>query len=245
MIIMTVSETDKALVAVYSRWLEELKQLAPELLDSSSNFSNPYYISTPAEWHSGDKPRILIVGEEGGGEWGCGKQGNSLFPDDFEAIQEYNRSYLAKQLGQIPMQGEKKNNSAFWRRVRAVSKYGVCAWSNIDKIHRLGKSHCKLSDSERDALHSTQTQVLREELQILQPSLVVFFGWYRISLLHELPELFDVLYPNGINGGFLGNLERIDHDGLPFIFTYHPGWRKNKPANYEKDVLNLIRESLE
>ena len=78
MIIMTVSETDKALVAVYSRWLEELKQLAPELLDSSSNFSNPYYISTPVEWYSGDKPRILIVGEEGGGEWGCGKQGNSL-----------------------------------------------------------------------------------------------------------------------------------------------------------------------
>lgn len=245
MIIMTVSETDKALVAVYSRWLEELKQLAPELLDSSSNFSNPYYISTPAEWHSGDKPRILIVGEEGGGEWGCGKQGNSLFPDDFEAIQEYNRSYLAKQLGQIPMQGEKKNNSAFWRRVRSVSEYGVCAWSNIDKIHRLGKSKCALSTTEQRKLHSTKTQILSEEIHILRPSLVVFFGWYRISLLHELPELFDVLYPNGINGGFLGNLERIDHDGLPFIFTYHPGWRKNKPANYEKDVLNLIRESLE
>lgn len=242
---MTVSESDKALVAVYSCWLEELKQLAPELLDSNSNFSNPYYISTPAQWYSKDKPRILIVGEEGAGEWGCGKQNNSLSPDDFEAIQEYNRSYLAKQLGQIPMQGEKKNNSGFWRRVRAVSKYGVCAWSNIDKIHRLGKSKCVLSTTEQRKLHSTQTQILSEEIQILQPSLVVFFGWYRISLLHELPELFEILYPNGFNGGFLGNLVRIDHDGLPFIFTYHPGWRGNKPADYEDSVLEMIRNSLE
>lgn len=176
---------------------------------------------------------------------GVRKAKQCAFPDDFEAIQAYNRSYLAMQLGQIPMQGEKKNNSGFWRRLRAVSEYGVCAWSNIDKIHRLGKSHCKLSDSERDVLHSTQTQVLREELQILQPSLVVFFGWWGVSLKHELPELFEVLYPNGINGGWLGNLVRIDHNGLPFIFTYHPGWRKNKPANYENDVLKLIRESLE
>lgn len=242
---MTVSESDRALAAVYRRWLAELKQLAPELLDAGSRFSNPYYISTPAQWYSGDKPRILIVGEEGSGEWGCGKQNNALSPDAFEAIQAYNRSYLAKQLGQLPMDGEKKNNSGFWRRMRAVSEYGVCAWSNIDKIHRLGKSHCKLSAREQKALHSTRTQVLKEEIEVLRPDLVVFFGWWRISLKHELPELFEILYPNGINGGFLGNLIRIDHDGLPFIFTYHPGWRNHKPANYEKDVLKLICESLE
>lgn len=241
----TVSESDKALTAAYSRWLEELKQLAPELLDSNSHFSNPYYISAPAQWYSEDKPRILIVGEEGNGEWGCGKQNNALSPDDFEAIQEYNRSYLAKQLGQIPMQGEKKNNSGFWRRVRAVSEYGVCAWTNIDKIHRLRKSRCKLSGKEREALHSTRTQVLKEEIEILKPALVVFFGWWGVSLKHELPELFEILYPNGLNRGWLGNLVRIDHNGLPFIFTYHPGWRTNKPANYENDVLKLIRESLE
>lgn len=67
------------LTSVYKKWLNELRSAHPYLLDegirndAEKKYSNPYYFYIPKEWATA-KNRIMIIGEEGYGNWGCGKQ---------------------------------------------------------------------------------------------------------------------------------------------------------------------------
>lgn len=141
-------------------WLSELREYAPVLL--TETYSNPYYTSIPEGWFETEKPRIMVVGEEGFGSWGCGKAGvigdpeNPFYSlEDISRIQAWNGNYLRSQLGQ--QNTHKKNNSPFWKRFRRVAEYGVCCWTNIDKIHCLSDSKCALTSKERALLHTTPT----------------------------------------------------------------------------------------
>lgn len=228
------------LTAVYQRYYDDLRSTAPELLDDG--YSNPYYSSIPDGWFE-STTRIMIVGEEGFGTWGCGKGDEHPIPaNDFETIQNLNYNYLRKQLLQ---DDGKLNNSAFWKRFRKISPYGVCSWTNIDKIHRLANKNCALSQTERKKLHSINTRVLFEEINILNPTHIIFFGWYGVSLRHELPDVYSLLYPNGSSDNSLWdqNVVPIQNDGRIFIFAYHPNWGyRNK--GYEDKVLKTIQDHI-
>lgn len=230
----------KQLTAVYQQFYNDIKLNASELL--GDGYSNPYYSSIPDGWFEA-ATRIMIVGEEGFGTWGCGKGGEPFIPgDDFREIQQRNYDYLRKQL---QLDKGKLNGSAFWKRFRKISQYGVCSWTNIDKIHRLANKNCALTPNERKTLHSISTRVLFEEINILNPTHIIFFGWYRISLQHELPEVYSLLYPNGPNDNSLWdcNVVPILHNGRTFIFAYHPNWGyRNK--GYEDKVLKTIQDHL-
>ncbi len=56
---------------VYLLWGNEISETMPEFLEEK--YLNPYYIGIPERWFESDC-RILIVGQEGHGEWGCGKE---------------------------------------------------------------------------------------------------------------------------------------------------------------------------
>ena len=120
---------NEQLAKMYLQWLHDLREAAPLLL--SEQYSNPYYVGIPEEWFDTDRPRILIVGEEGFGSWGCGKAGvlndsdNPFYSaEDIQPIQSFTTNYLRTQLG---LQSTSTyNKSPFWNRVRRVAKYGVC-----------------------------------------------------------------------------------------------------------------------
>ena len=89
------------LTSVYQKWLCELRRLHPYLLEDPK-YSNPYYFYVPKEWSTA-KNRIMIVGKEGYGEFGCGKQygwtedAPAWSPDSFNDIRLYHRDLILSQ----------------------------------------------------------------------------------------------------------------------------------------------------
>lgn len=233
-------EANNKLNQKYTQWLEQIRKTCPELLENK--YSNPYYISIPSKWYQSEN-RILIVGEEGHGTWGCGKT-DGILADDILSIQKFNKDYLESQLGYSNRYS--RNESPFWKRIRKTSQYGVCSWSNIDKIHVLGKGNCQLSEKERTKLHSVDIKILNEEIKILQPTHIIFFGFYGISLKHECPEIFKELYPGGLgdNSKWFKTVVPINYEGKWYIFSYHPAWGC-RTKGYEEKVLKVIETCIE
>jgi len=233
------SNPRQQLTQVYTKWIKELQNCAPALI--SGDYSNPYYTSIPEGWFETTGPRIMIVGEEGFGKRGCGKRA-SLSKDedapfytaeDIEDIQQITRRFFSEQFDV-----DNQRKSPFWNRFRRVAKYGACCWTNIDKIHRLDNKRCALRKKERILLHSTNTRILAEEISILKPTHIVFFGWYGISLQHELPELFSKLYPGGLKDESVWKESKIvpfDCEQYKALFLYHPAWG-NRNKWYEPAV---------
>lgn len=77
---------NKELQDLYSKWCSELKRNYPELF--TDEYSNPYFISIPPKWFD-DEQRILIVGEQGFGYSGSGKD-EGYTADQISNIQKWN-----------------------------------------------------------------------------------------------------------------------------------------------------------
>ena len=241
-----LEERRKQLYEVYQLWEAELKSACPQLI--SEKYSHPYYLHIPDEWFDA-KHRILIVGEEG--------FGNKQFDLPIAEAQAFNRDYLKSQLG-LPNPGNySRSTSPFWNRVRAIAdtllgtQFSI-TWTNLDKIHYSGTKKCKLEETDRLALHSTPTQILLEEISILQPTHVIYFGWYGISLEKELPEIHKDLYSANEQGGSKwksGIITPMRIGQVCHLFTYHPNWGKRQKrfennAGYEDYVVRKVREEL-
>lgn len=231
-----INEKRSELCRLYHKWETELKdsQLVNEV------YSHPYYLYIPDNWFD-SKYRIMIVGEEGFGV--------KRFDITIEEAQEFNRTYLSSQW-------DRKNpnynvSSAFWRRIRKIVGLFDCSdfsitWTNLDKIHRSGKGNCRLRIQERIALHQTPTAILSKEIALLEPTHVIYFGWYGVSLQAELPQVFTELYPHGLGDSSGWEKEKIKvivKDDTFHIFTYHPGWGQ-RTRGYEAKVLDTIKKCL-
>ena len=87
----SVEKTRKDLLDLYKTWVEEVDNKL-----KGDGYSNPYYVSIPDNWFDSNN-RIMIVGEEGFGEWGAGKQygwhedKDRWEFNDFDKIIDYNR----------------------------------------------------------------------------------------------------------------------------------------------------------
>lgn len=233
-----LEERREQLFRVYQTWENELKTYCPQLINEK--YSHPYYVYIPDNWFESDT-RIMIVGEEGAGE----KQ----YDETIETAQQFNNKYLQSQLNHgDENHGKKKNCSQFWHRFRKIASLpGVSVvWNNLDKIHISQKGNGKLKVNDRKVLHQTPTKILQEEINLLESTHVVFFGWYGISLQSECPLVFEKLYPGGLKDNSVWKQEKMASfsvGGIHYIFTYHPGWRK-KGKGYEDKVMRLIQNSL-
>lgn len=227
-----LEEKRRQLYELYRGWENELKSVCPQLI--SEKYSHPYYLHIPDEWFTA-KHRILVVGEEG--------FGYKQFDLSISEAQAFNKNYL---LGQLTHGAD--NHSPFWQRVRKIA---ACtdvsiAWTNLDMIHHSGRKGCALKKCERMALHQTPTPILSEEIRILEPDIVVYFGWYGISLQAELPEVFQMLYPGGLRDYSQWKEEKmkvINEGGRNHVFTYHPGWGQ-RVKGYEERVFELIKKTM-
>lgn len=242
------SQADLQLKKMYRQWLAEINQMEPDFL-TNDDYSNPYFSCVPKNWFENDT-RILIVGEEGFGQWGRGKE-DGISPYDIDSIQTFCWSSLASYLDYdleydlYPNASRYKNRySAFWNRARRLSELGICGWTNIDLIHHRANSSkkCALTSEERIKLHSTHTRILAEQVKILEPTHVVYAGWYGDSLKYEFPELYMKLYPNGKDDYTVwkNKVVSYEYEGVKHIFAYHPNWGIRR-AGYEDKVINEIK----
>lgn len=242
-------EMDNGLKRAYKIWLEEIERKSPELL--GEEYSNPYYMCVPKGWIESNI-RIMIVGEEGFGKWGRGKS-EGVCANDIEKIQTFCWNSLASYLDWENVNFQLYpnaylfdfRNSPFWQRARKFYKYGICAWSNLDKIHILADKKCALSDSDKIKLYSIDTRILQDEIDVLNPTHIVFFGWYGISLQHELPELFAKIYPNGLGDNTLwqNSVVNLKYNQRNYIFSYHPNWGIRRKG-YENKVIEVFNKTI-
>lgn len=241
-----LEEKKTQLLETYRKWSAELNESCSQLVNE--HFSHPYYLHIPDHWYQ-SQYRILIVGEEGYGE--------KKFNAPIEEVQAFNRDYLNRQLGIETQDNYTRSSSAFWKRIRAIATLFngtsfAITWTNLDKIHRSGKGNCRLTKKDREALHQTPTHILAEEIALLQPTHVIYFGWYGISLKEEFQNaflpVFTQLYPNDLgdsSGWEPKKIKVITEANTHHIFTYHPNWGQRQKDGYEDCVINCIRETLE
>lgn len=227
------SDKNEQLKSAYRSWVDEIKDKYPEFL--SDKYSNPYYTSIPNDWY--DKNRIYIVGEEG---FGSQKDSSEKF-DDFDMIQRFNTDYMMLNLNK----STGYNKSPFWNRIRKIyglsdSEIGI-TWGNLDKIHILHKSNCQLSDPEKHKLHSLKCNILYREIEILDPTIVVFFGWYYVSISYDFKPYYSIItseYEKNKKCPF-----DLIIDERVCIFSNHPNWGQRQKG-YENLVLALVKKHL-
>ena len=92
-------------------------------------------------------------------------------------------------------------------------------------------------------LHSCETRILYEVIKLTNPTHIIFFGWHNASLKHEIPELLNIAYPNGVaNNSFIKSQNYIFNtklDGKNVILSYHPNYI---PIRNNKDYINKLIE---
>ncbi len=239
-----IEEKRIELFQMYQQWEAEFRETCTQL--RNGKYSYPYYLHIPDNWFD-SKYRVMIVGEEGSGD--------SQFDTPIQDAQKFNEEYLLRQLDRANTRNidYEWNSSPFWHRLREIKDLGaaVC-WNNIDKVHALRNGRCNLNKCDRKALHSTKTKILSEEIRILNPTHIVYFGWYGWSLKEELPEVFGKLYPGGLKDFSQWKESKykvIFLNNIYHIFTYHPSWGQRQKnfkdgKSYEEVILEEIKHEM-
>lgn len=223
-----LAEKRTGLHKLYEKW-------RPQIDKSFLNdkYSYPYFLSVPDDWCE-KKLRIMIVGEEGAGI-------KEPFDASIEQAQEFNREFMNSQLE------TGKAYSRFWSRIINIHKQhpeAALCWTNLDKIHISQKGNGALpSDDIRKLLHQTEIKILREEIGVLEPTHIIFFGWYNVSLEAELPEVHKILYSD-TDAWKDGRPLWFECSGKYYVFSYHPGWGYRKKG-YEETVLQELEKAVE
>ena len=232
---------NKKIVDIYKIWFNEIQQTSPNLL--SDEFSNIFCTGVTDNWFNSNI-RILIVGEEA--TWESRKE--YIYADYYEELKECQKWIIDELNAQLYDNNAKKYVHAFWQRIQdihsAFPEAQIC-WTNIDVINtKAGKA---LKPKDRKELHSCETRLLHEVIKLTNPTHIIFFGWHNTSLEHELPELLNTAYPDGIaDNSFIKSQNYIFNtkfDGKNVILSYHPNYvpiRNNK--NYINKLIKLIKQ---
>lgn len=229
----------------YIEWAESAEKIDNGYF-LNDKFSNPYYAGI--QTCKNKKGTILIVGEEGFGLWGSGKADGWNFRD-IERISEDKTNYIRVNLGKE----NGYNKSMFWNRFRYINEvtegnYNF-AWTNIDKIHYLSneRGKAKLNEKDRIKLHGTEIiPILRYEIEMINPQCIVFFGWYGISLKAELPGIFEIVYPHGLEDTSMwkNKVLSFDDNGIRYVFSYHPASNVGRTNEHKESIGSCIKNFL-
>ena len=243
-------DLNKELQTLYKEWADNIDE---KFL--TDDYSNPYYISIPTGWCK-SKNKIMIVGEEGAGSWGCGKTVDQIYNTkkwnrfEIELIQKYNEENIDFQCERFLLMDKKdyisinfkKSKGKFWKRFKNVYNLSPdvkCIWNNNDKIHRVNtrsNNSYALYNKERKQLHKNTVKILAKEIEKTETNLVLFFGWHWVSLELELPEVYNELCKRDWK-----KITVIKLNNITYIFSYHPQ-RKNK--EYENELIKTIEREL-
>ena len=134
------------------------------------------------------------------------------------------RAYASYSLGRA----EPKLNSPFWRGFRAINSTitgceDSALWTNVFKVNVRGSVMRNCTARELNALRLVQSGLLRDELAILQPDIVIFLSGprYDSTLRCDFPDVEFLPLRRGLSTTTAGIVRA---SGLPSrsIRTYHP-----------------------
>lgn len=173
--------------------------------------------------YSDRENRLLIVGQETKG-WGY------YASDITKGMENYARFNF----------GSNYNSSPFWNVTRKIEhilcnpKFS-CAWTNVSKFDVDGK----MPMGKNAELISRADDLLKEEVKILNPTMVIFFTGPKLDarLLKIFPGLRFKEEDSGLNQKQFAKLE---HEILPAstFRTYHPRYLRMKGLE------NLVLENI-
>ena len=271
---MNYEEMKAKLQRRYEEWIEQIKINCPEFLEKD-DYSNPYYIGLQDNWCDEATIKVLVVGEEGTfypGQTGnakipsnCKGKMISFQADDYENLMDWASDNLDRQLdfdiGEDVVSkkyGFGYNPHSFWRWFRELKKTAeernLCvafAITELDKICKRPKERgrCCLTAKEEKRLHMAKNEgriaILKEEIEILNPDIVVFFGWYSGALKMELPDIIKEVETLRSEWDFKRNEQaqpiKFNDNKRRYIFSYHPSRMKNE---YKNQVMELYESEL-
>lgn len=206
------SKRNETLTDLYCRNWPALRKIILRF----QGLSNPYLVSVHPDYEQADI-RIVIVGKETNG-WG--RPDKIADVDTREAVEELMNCYSDFKLG-IDYSGKQ----SFWTPVHELYRrfnpsgptFGFVALN----ASKMDQNQSQPSGEVRDAI--IETGLLRDEIRILEPDVVVFFtGPYYESWL-------DGWFPGLKRTGDMW-LSRLEAAGLPkhCFRTYHPQYLNRK-----------------
>lgn len=234
----TADKINQNICAIYEKWYDEVQYRHPYLF--TEKFSNVFCPGVTDEWTTVSM-RILIVGEEA--TW----KSRSLYPEYADNELQKCQRWIIDDLSAQVSGDTKHHPSPFWRRIHALHSAfpnAAFCWGNIDCINDAVTKRA-LKEKDRTALHDCDTQLIRELIELIQPTHIVFFGWHNTSLRHEFPDLCDVVYP-----GVFGDTQYMKENGYivktiwqdkAVVFTYHPQWLKTNSSAYIERLIKVLQ----
>lgn len=231
---------------IYSNFIKELEVKAPQLL--GEEYSNIFCTGILDEWEQA-RNKVMIIGEEAA--WGR----RTKYDDEIKSCQEWILNFLNDQVKETKF-GFDKNNYPFWKRFRLIveqlPKNSAFCYANIDCINNPNTNNGALTSKERAALHSTDIKILQEVVNLIKPTIVIFFGWHNKSLKHEFNSLYNKVYPEkeGNTSHFIKNgvLGCYQESNRIYILSYHPSYpiartKQYKNNNeYDNAIVELIKK---
>lgn len=195
------------------------------------------------------KGGILFVGRAVGG-WATG--GNRDCAGFFDETPRQNSNQIFALPDQMQWVEDKNYNSPFWNVVKRVTQEiyncnegwsSYIAWSNLYKLSLLSSNPSDLLCSKQ---YDISFKILKAELDILQPKMVVFLtgkNWYADFLLSlnngYNPQLTDSCKIEGTDF----SVETYSINNISYIGSIHPQGR-GKPRQPQIDsILAAIRKA--
>lgn len=213
----------RELLKLYEQHYKAIIAVRNQYLDL--NFSGPLLIS-PRDSFKEQPNSLLVVGQE--------TKGWKDYIDDLEKQMEVYDEFIY----------ETKYNSPFWNVVRKLEKKlgndaFTAGYTNISKFDVNGKS----STGEVAKSISTLDNILKEEINILNPKISIFFTGpnfdWRIKNIFDGVEFLPV---DGVNPRQLSQLRHKDLPKLTFR-SYHPNYlrRKKMEDGFLEFISNCVK----
>jgi len=198
--------------------------------------TNPFLISV-CDNYKEFKNSIMIFGQETNG-WCCECGKASEFSNSLsKSLKIYDSFYLKGGIYQY--------RGPFWNEFKRIkrevtkSKNAVFVWNNINKIGRIGKGNIK----EINEIQFNKFDVIRDELNILKPQILVFLTGndYNHFIRHNIEKFKEIQLNDSITELKFEN----EFSHLKAFKTFHPNalYRQRKNKTVISDLITEIKKA--
>ena len=240
------NSVERKLSVLYDHWEKGMEY------EKEADHSKMFRMGFPEQYLYNGKPLLMYVGQEvrdskNSIEWSNNKEKYS------GKDQIWVRNYTNLQLLDIPMEGEKKNNSLFWQFARQLRDMGYnVVWNNLDKFHQPKSGPIPAEEAKKlNASYGVErTSILQREIESVKPDIIIFAigpSWkYVVSLASALQLDASILWevrPQDDN--LLSDITNLLSIPSTRIFwTYHPNGLHWKGKDKKRILDQIIKNTL-